>query len=67
MHSRHYISNLCHHITNITGIVSWFQYITVHEQQNDRFNLIEFAIFCRTLAEPVASHVNFVLISHISP
>ena len=52
MHSRHYIPGLCHHITNITAIVSWFQYITVHEQQNDRFNLIEFAIFVGNLSNP---------------
>lgn len=45
MHSRHYIPSLCHYIAKITAIVRWFQYIKVHEQQNDRFNLIEFAIF----------------------
>ena len=54
MHSRHYIPGLCRYITNITAIIRWFQYITVHEQQNDRFNVIEFAIFCRKPAEPVA-------------
>jgi hypothetical protein len=54
MHSRHYIPSLCHYITNITAIVRWFQYISVHEQQIDRFNLIDLLFFCRKPAEPVA-------------
>jgi len=53
MHSRHYIPSLCHYITKITNRFM-VQYITVHDQQNDRFDLIEFAFFSRKPAEPVA-------------